>query len=173
MISVLIVLIVVLLAITGYFIYKDHHKSGYLIIKQWGVEIKLTKPIDNATYKLVNNKEFSVQEAYLSNSTLDASAACVKYNSPSSIPRSDWTPSSQWIVRFSPDQNVVLYEGQLVQGVQSTTAKQAAIQFPSTYKEIGNYVYTFDHGNGDPCPEQPPSLIPDLSNAFLTISPLN
>ncbi|HUD81259.1 MAG TPA: hypothetical protein VMR08_01355 [Patescibacteria group bacterium] len=194
---VLVIAVVVLIGVVGWLVYKDHHKTttalvtttsstkpatststkttttptttnvNYLTIKQWGVKLTLTSPIDNATYTLVTNNVYLPPSVFLSTSTLDASQDCVSYYQQGA-PANDPSPTFQSISQYTLSQTTSLSEGG-----PTITAEQAAEQSPSTYIKVGNYVYTFGHGNGEPCSEQASDILPAFETAFSTISTAN
>ena len=184
----LVLIIVVLIGAVGFMVYKNKHQptkvvtvtktvvtpaksttsspsnnsANYLTIKEWGVKVTLTTPISNATYQLVTNNQYLKPSAFLSTSTLDASANCTSYYSNS--PANDPTPTFQYIERFSLSDTTSLYEGG-----PTITALQASQQSPSTYIRVGSYVYTYGHGNGAPCSEQASTIEPAFQTSFKTI----
>jgi uncharacterized protein (UPF0333 family) len=193
---VLVIVIVVLIGVVGWLVYKNHHKTAtaaitttssdktitpaktttttstttnasYLTIKQWGVKLALTSPIDNATYTLVTNNAYLPPSVFLSTSTLDASQDCGSYYQQGA-PANDPEPTFQYISQYTLSQTTSLSEGG-----PTITAEQAAAQSPSTYIKVGNYVYKFGHGNGEPCSEQASNILPAFETAFSTISAVN
>src|SRR5579885_2946996 len=108
-----------------------------LVIKEWQVSIKLTAPIISATYHLVGNT------AWLSTAQLDKDPACIKYYSAD-------RPSFAGIVRYSSSEQVHVLDNPK-DGDNPMTAAQAAQLEPKGYKQIGNYVYYNEQGNGQPC----------------------
>lgn len=199
--GLLIVLVVAVIGFVGYFVWHTQHKTSivktsskvavkattstpskstaststssstnntkYLAITQWGVKLALNSPIDNATYSLVTNNAYLPPSVFLSTATLDASQDCVSYYQQGA-PANDPTPTFQYISQYTLSQTTSLYEGG-----PTITAEQAAVQSPSTYIKVGNYVYTFGHGNGEPCSEQASNILPAFETAFSTISAIN
>jgi hypothetical protein len=180
---IMVFVIIVLIGAVGYFVYKNHHEpvkvvtvtktvaapakttnsANYLVIKEWGVKIILTSPISNATYQLVTNNQYLKPSAFLSTSTLDASADCTSYYTQGAT-ANDPKPTFQFIERFSLSDTTSLSEGGPM-----ITALQAAQQSPSTYIRVGSYVYTFGHGSGEPCSEQASTIEPAFQSSFATI----
>jgi Tfp pilus assembly protein FimT len=197
--GLLIVIVVAVIGFGGYYVWHTQHKTSpaktattaavktttpskstaptstssstnsvkYLTITQWGVKLALTSPIDNATYSLVTNNAYLPPSVFLSTSTLDASQDCVSYYQQGA-PANDPTPTFQYISQYTLSQTTSLSEGG-----PTITAEQAAEQSPSTYIKVGNYVYTFGHGNGEPCSEQASNILPAFQTAFSTISAVN
>jgi prepilin-type N-terminal cleavage/methylation domain-containing protein len=183
---IMVIVIIVLIGAVGYFVYKNDHQTtrvvtitktqqatpktssttnstSYLVIKEWGVKIALTSPLTGATYKIVTNNQYQNPSAYLSTTTLDASADCVSYYAQGATANSS-NPSFQYIERFSLTDTTYLSEG-----APGITAQQAVQQSPDTYKQVDNYVYRFGHGNGEPCSEQASTIEPAFQSAFNTI----
>jgi len=189
---VMVIVIIALIGVVGWMVYKNQHKTpvkvsiakttsspstsktspannsstapqaSYLVIKEWGVKLLLTTPINDATYQIVTNNQYIKPAAFLSTATLDASADCKAYYLPGAP--NDPTPTFQDIERYSLTDTTSLYEGG-----PTITASQAAQQSPSTYKLVGNYVYYFRHGNGSPCKEQTTAQTDAFETAFSTI----
>lgn len=137
--------------------------NGYLVIKEWGVKIASPDPISDATYQIVTNNKYIKPSAFLSTATLDASADCTSYYSKNVTP-DDPLPTFQHIERFALTDSTSLDEGQT-----TITARQATQQQPATYKQVGNYVYYYRHGNGMPCQEQTTTQGNAFETAFNTI----
>lgn len=111
---------------------------NYLAIKEWGIKLKLTETIKNATYNILDNK------AWLSTKELDTNAECISYY------KGGPGTSFQAIVQYSstdvaPDESPTASE---------TTVAQNAKQNPGKYVVIGGKYYFFLHGNGAACEAQ-------------------
>jgi Flp pilus assembly protein TadG len=174
---VVYIAIIVVLIIIGYLLYSNHKNkpkaavitvkkttvtkstqspppskapafASYLNINEWGVKIGLSPPISNATYHIVTNNTYLKPAAFLSTSSLDASADCVAYYKQGETPNNP-LPSFQFIERFNLTDTTSIAEGS-----PTITAAQAAQTEPNIYKKVGNYVYLYGHGNGEPCSEQ-------------------
>jgi Prokaryotic N-terminal methylation motif len=137
----------------------------YLVIKEWGVKIATPSPINDATYQIVINNNYVQPWAFLSTAALDASADCKAYSSQGASAQYPM-PTFQHIVRFGLTDATSLDEG-----LTTITAQQAAQQRPATYKQVGNYVYHYGHGNGMPCQEETAAQEDAFAASFSTIAP--
>lgn len=126
-----------------------------LAIKEWQVSIKLTAPIADANYHMLNNT------AWLSTPELDKDPVCIKYYS------SD-RPSFAGIVRYSSSEQVHVLDNPK-DGDNPMTAAQAAKLEPNGYKQIGDYVYYYEQGNGQPCSSETTEQVNAFSAAFGTL----
>jgi|GEM_PF-4229282 len=123
----------------------------YLDIKEWGVKLKVASPIKGATltYRIVKNNKNLPPTAFLSTKSLDASKACREYYS-AGLSAEEVFPTFNFISRYSPSDKVSIWSDSQDNPVD-VTAQDAAKQYPTDYKQIGNYIFTAGHGNGLPC----------------------
>lgn len=133
--------------------------NGYLVIKEWGVKIKVDGPIQDASYYFVNSNAYSGPSAFLSTSALDNSEMCSSYYR-------NTDPTFQDITRYTL--------GEPAYGpVDATynTALEATQQSPEDFIRVGDFVYQYRHGNGMPCPDETDAQRAAFQAAFATIQP--
>jgi hypothetical protein len=179
-------LIIIMVGLIGWMIYNNHNNakktttggtankskvsstvnktpvtSNYLDIKEWGIKIALTSSISDATYHIITNNPNLKPSAFLSTSTLDASAACTAYNQQATSPA---VPSYQYIERYNLTDPVSFASGE-----PDVTATVASQEDARQYRKIGNYVYAYGNENGSPCPEESQIQVVSFMGAFYSI----
>ena len=147
-----------------YIIEKVSSGDGILAIKQWGVKLPLPSTITNATYVLNNSGPNGYPTVYLSTAQLDNSPICQKYYSSATVQH----PSFQWLERYGLSS--IVYPDQILSSGMS--AQSAATQYPTIYKQIGNYVYGFGHASGVACPEESIVMLNAFQYAFQSLTAL-
>jgi len=149
-------IILIGLAIAGYWGWNYYQNSHYLKIGEWGVTLPLTPAIHGATYHL--NGEGNV--AFLSTTTLDNSVACQAYYHKQQG-ASFYYPAYQFITRLAPNDPTIPTDGSL-----GILAKDAVAKYPDIYRQVGNSIYQYAKGRGVPCPQQPSAVEPAYYTAF-------
>jgi hypothetical protein len=130
-------------------------QTGYLVIKEWSVKLKLADPISDATYHLSSTK------AWLSTAKLDKDSACF-----------DATNARQTyagVTQYKADETVDVLDTPK-DGDNYMKASQAAEDNPQSYRQIGNYVYFYDQGNGQQCSAETTAQANAFETAFKTIT---
>lgn len=179
--GLLILIIVGLIGFVGWYIWSNRAKPSEnattsqnaptasqnqtvqdtLVIKEWGVKLPLNATLKQATYKIATYEPYYKNVAFLSTKAQDDSPICQKYYSN--------TPSFQYIVRYAPEDQFSIREGQA-----SISAKEATVQAPATYKLVDNYVYFYHSGNGEACPDaNGEAVFKAYTAAFASLKPAN
>lgn len=178
---VIVLVIVALIGAVGYLVYKNSHqpvkvvtvtktvtntastnKSGattsiqpdVLKISEWQIGLPITTSIADASYHIVGNT------AWLSTVKLDNDQQCITYYTSYT---SSGSQSYQGIARYALTDTVDILDSPNP-GDNKMSASQAAKLEPDLYKQIGNYIYYYSHGNGQPCVNQ----TTEQTNAFST-----
>ena len=142
-------------------VVAKHHATGQvLVIKEWGVQLKLPSTIVDANYEMVTSHIYKQGAAFLSTDSLDRTAACKQYSLELN------RPTYQLIDRFSLNDEVTID----TLG-HSLSAESATQQYPQNYIKLGNFVYHYDRDNGIPCETQ--AQLDAFNSAFQTLAPVN
>lgn len=144
--------------------------SHTLNIKEWGVTLQFGTLVTNPTYQFVtNNKYLPSDTVFLSTQVLDNSSTCRGYYTDYASADNP-QPTFQLVSRLNLTDKVSLDEGQTTITAEQAAASKGKLLPNNNYIKVGNYVYHYQTGNGEPCQEQSDAMTQAFDDGFAAIA---
>jgi hypothetical protein len=176
--SVLLVVLALLIGGVGYYLYNTNKTDNDytttettepanepaitdFVITEWGIKMSLAEALKDPTYRIITDEPNLKPVAVLSTDAIDNSATCKEHAAESKL-------SFQYIERLALADMVALDEsGQDVVAAAEMPAKSGQ------FKQVGDYVYRFHHGNGFACEDGGNEAFAAYQAAFKTLQEVN
>ena len=145
--------------------------SNYLEIKEWGVKFKLTQGIEDATYKIIAQKNSPYDIAFLSTAKLSKISGCTNEDDPANY---TYLYIERYKEAYSDNQKVFNKEELFDRnaGPSLILAKEALGKYPDSYKNVNNHItwlYSpYDYG----CQALSNSIVDEFKEAYKSLQAL-